>query len=804
MRLALHTGEAEVRDGDYYGTAVNRCARLRAVAHGGQVLLSQATYDLVQDALPPGASLHDLGAHRLRDLVRPERVYQLVQPGAPSTFPPLRSLDAYPHNLPPQLTSFIGRQVELAEIKGRLATTRLLTLTGTGGCGKTRLALQVAADLIDAYPEGVWLVELAPLADPLLVLPTLAAVVGVAEQPGQPLLAGLLAGLKSRRLLLVFDNCEHLLDATARLADALIRGCPGVVVLATSREALGIAGEAPWRVPSLAVPNPHQALPLAALADVEAVQLFLARVRVGQPRFTLSEGNAAAVTQVCRRLDGIPLALELAAARVRALPVQELAQRLDDRFRLLTGGSRTALPRQQTLQATIDWSYQLLDPQEQALLRRLSVFAGGWTLPAAETVGAGGPIEDRAVLDLLTRLVDKSLVMLDESGEEWRYQLLETVRQHAGELLAASGEAESVHGRHAQAMLTLMASAHAQPDLSQITWMLGDTMSAPGMDRIERDHDNMRLALRWLLDCNSWDPALRLVSMLGPFWYGRGYLREAKQWLTEALRGSIEVDPELRAAALLGGSSMAMYLVDPPTALAWASEARSIYRSLSQRRAEATALLILGNAYLRATGELQDYEQARALLETALVLCREEKDRHTEGTVLPCLGLVTFYQGDLSASRRHQEQALAIRRELAVSRELRVLRGVAASVNWLGHVAVAEGGLAEARALYTEGLRLHQEFHFTPGYSLSLSCFANLAAAAGQNRRAVRLGAAALAQAEPLGLQGWTTTQAGIGQRIEALRSTLPVAEQAAVWAEGQAMTTEQAIAYALAEEGHG
>lgn len=388
VRMALHTGEAQERDEDYYGAPVNRCARLRAIAHGGQIVVSLTTEELVRDGLKGGVSLKDLGLHRLKDLSRPEQVFQVLHPELPEDFPPLRSLDALPNNLPQQLTSFIGREQVIAEVLDIFKHTRLLSLTGSGGAGKTRLALQVAADLLEDYEDGVWLIELAVLADPNLVAQSVATTIGVREEPGRPILATLTDFLKAKKVLLVLDNCEHLLSACATLCDHLLRACPGLYILATSREGLNIAGETTYRVPSLGLPDPRAQQAISDLVQVEAVRLFVERAQAAQPGFQVNEQNAASLAQLCVRLDGIPLAIELAAARVKALSVDQINQRLDDRFRLLTGGSRTALPRQQTLRALIDWSYDLLTPEEQTLLRRLSVFAGGWTLEAAEAVCA--------------------------------------------------------------------------------------------------------------------------------------------------------------------------------------------------------------------------------------------------------------------------------------------------------------------------------------------------------------------------------------------------------------------------------
>ena len=385
VRIGLHTGEAEFRAGDYYGSTLNRAARLMSIGHGGQTLLSSTAADLVYDQLPEGASVRDLGKVRLKDLVRPEHVFQLTHPDLSAEFPPLNSFDSHPNNLPIQLTSFIGRERELAEAKSQLASARLLTLIGPGGTGKTRLALQIGAEMLPDFADGVWLAELAPLADPVLVLPTVASLLGLREQPDMPLNELLIDFLRDKELLLILDNCEHLLESCSKLADQLLHVCANLKIIGSSREPLGIAGETVYRVPSLSVSKPDE-VKSETLIKSESAQLFIERALAANPKFNVSDKNALSVAQICRRLDGIPLALELAAARVASLSVEQIAARLDDRFRLLTGGSRNALPRQQTLRALIDWSYDLLSDDERALMRRLSVFSGGWTLEAAESI----------------------------------------------------------------------------------------------------------------------------------------------------------------------------------------------------------------------------------------------------------------------------------------------------------------------------------------------------------------------------------------------------------------------------------
>src|SRR6516225_8299379 len=446
--MGLHTGEAISSTGDYIGLDLHRAARICSVGHGGQILVSETVKVLISPDPPADASVWDLGVHRLKDLRDPEHLFQVVHPDLAADFPSLKSLDARPNNLPIQLTSFIGREREKAEVGRLLFISHLVTLTGSGGAGKTRLALQVAAEGLEEFPDGVWFVELAALSDPNLVLKAVASVLSGLEQPGPVMTETLADSLRGKSMLVVLDNCEHLVEVCAHLADALLRGCPNLRILATSREALGVTGETVWRVPSLSVPDPQHLPPLDGFKEYDAVRLFIDRAVASDPQFAVTISNAPAVAQVCHRLDGIPLALELAAARVRVLAVEQIATRLDDRFRLLTGGSRTAVLRQRTLRATMDWSFDLLSQEERALLRRLSVFAGGWSLEAAEAICSGNGVAASDILDLLTQLVDKSLVITETQSGEARYRLLETVRQYGWERLVESKEAAKIRTRH--------------------------------------------------------------------------------------------------------------------------------------------------------------------------------------------------------------------------------------------------------------------------------------------------------------------------------------------------------------------
>jgi predicted ATPase/class 3 adenylate cyclase/DNA-binding CsgD family transcriptional regulator len=579
VRIALHTGEPELRDeGNYFGVALSRCARLRAIAHGGQTVMSRATRDLVVDRMPDGAELLDCGAHRLRDLGRPEHVYALAHPDLPVVTKPLRSLDAFVNNLPDQLTSFVGRDSELAEIRAAFEETRLLTLTGPGGAGKTRLALQAAADLLDRFPDGVWWVELASLIDEEQVGEQLASAIGVRPLPGMSTLEASCMHLAERRALVVLDNCEHLLSVSAAAVEALLHTCPQVSVLATSRTPLGVGGESEWRVPSLALPAAEPARePLAVLTQCDAVRLFIDRARKARPNFAVNNDNAPAVAEICHSLDGLPLAIELAAARVRMLSVEQILSGLGDRFHLLTRGARTALPRHQTLRASVDWSHELLTDEERALFRRLSVFAGGFTLDAVEEVGAGDGLERIAVLDLLSSLVDKSLVAAEERGPAVRYRLLETIRQYASERLTEAGEVESIRDRHRDAYLAL--AERAAPELAK---------RREWLDVLDAESANVEAALERAVQTNG-EIALRLCVALFHWWRMRGWSTAARD-CERALEAADGTPSRLRARALCVHGYLLLAGGKYDVAIATAQEALQMAEDLGDEFAQGRAL----------------------------------------------------------------------------------------------------------------------------------------------------------------------------------------------------------------------
>jgi predicted ATPase/class 3 adenylate cyclase/DNA-binding CsgD family transcriptional regulator len=690
LRMALHTGEAQLRDGTrYMGEPLNRCARVRQLGHGGQVLLSSVTADLVVDQLRDGVFLRDLGVHHLRDLTRPERVSQLCAPGLPFDFPPLRSLDRLPNNLPVLVTSFVGRATELAETSGLLAERRMVTLTGAGGCGKTRLAIQLGADIVDRFPDGVWMADLARLSDPDLVPKAVADAVDVAELPGQPILDTVVDHLHDREALLIVDNCEHMLDASVDVVEPLLQACPGVRVLATSREPLGAEGEATYRVPSLTLPAHDRD------ADCSSVRLFADRAALARPQLRIGPDNLGAVTAICARLDGIPLAIELAAARCRALTPTQIAAQLADRFGLLTGGRRGGLPRQRTLEASVDWSYGLLEEDERLLLRRLSVFAGGFTLEAAGAVCADEAVQLPRVLDLVTGLVDKSLVQAEGDETSPRYRLLETIRDYARSKLIDAGEVADARQRHAEYFVDLAETCG--PGL------LGPHM-LQWLARLNPEIDNVRAADDYAAETGQADLALRLGGPLRLFW-GRGYLSEGAQRLSRAL-GLPGGAPARRGRAMLALSECVFFFFDQEALTAWVEEALRIAGQQDDRE--------LNGELLAASGWMTfvcGKDDAPRLLQEGVEYLRnagteywgDPGARYWLVDGLWGAAMAAIYAGDPEAARRHGGEAVSLSRALgnpmALGRSLAIL---AAEAIFEGDLDQAAKMLTEARPLLVE------------------------------------------------------------------------------------------------------
>jgi predicted ATPase/class 3 adenylate cyclase len=750
-RIGIHTGEPVSSDAMLVGLDVHRASRICAAGHGGQILLSLTTHDLLRGETPGGALLRDLGEHRLKDLPHPERVFQASATDLPSEFPPLRSLDNWPNNLPRQLSSFVGRAESLAEASQRLTTTPLLTLTGPGGVGKTRLALEVAVRAMDLFPDGAWVIELAALGDGSLVTETVAATLRVKEQPGVSILTTLTQYLESRRQLLVFDDCEHVLEPTAEVIDALLRTCGNLRVLATSREALGIPGESQYPVPSMDLPQQSDAS-VAELAESEAVRLFVDRAGAVQPAFVLNQRNAAAVVQICRRLDGIPLAIELAAARVKALPPEEIAARLDDRFRLLTGGSRMALPRHRTLKAAMDWSFDLLTDAERALLMRLSVFAGSFGLEAAEAVCASDVVERADVLDLLSRLIDRSLVAAEEGAAEARYRLLETVRQYAQERLIEDDPTGAARGRHQAFMLELV--ERIAPTL------FAGPASGPSVEQLAIEHENLRAALQWSDD----DPdgagaELRLAGNLWRYWEIGGHLVEGRTWLTRALARTDGEISELRANGLTGLGSLAAQQGDLPAAIDAHQGALDTQRQLGNQNGIAYA----GSNLANVSVERGDFGRARELYEESIAILRGTGD--TRGAAFGLLNLadVAARQGDGDEARQLSDESIATFRAEGD------FMGVALALGRAATFSLQHDDTAEARARHAEALDIFRRYGDGRGVARTEMFLGDIAAVEGNLTEAERLYRSSIDQRGHLGDRGGLATACDRLARVTAV-----------------------------------
>src|SRR6201993_1255120 len=678
LRIGLHTGEVQLRDeGNYIGPTINRTARLRDLAHGGQTVLSRAAEDMVVDRLPDGAWLTALGTYPLRDLPRPERVVQLCHRDLRNDFPPLRTPKSVgAHSLPVQLTSFVGREAEIYEVRRLLADNRLVTLTGAGGAGKTRLAVEIAARIAAEFSNGVWYVDLAPITDPDVVPIAVARALGLPDQPGRSTMDTLLRFVRDRQMLVVLDNCEHLLDASADLVVTLLDAAAGPTVLATSREPIGVRGEARWRLPSLSV------------ADA-AIELFADRARHARPDFAVDDDNAPAVAEICRRLDGMPLAIELAAARVRALSLADILDGLRDRFRLLTGGARTAVPRQQTLRASVDWSHALLTEPERALFRRLAVFLGGFDLEAAQAVAGGGDVERYQVLDQLTLLVDKSLVVAEDTAGRMRYGLLETVRQYALEKLGESGEANAVRARHRD-HYTALAALLDTPGRADYERRL---------EQAEIEIDNLRAAFAWSRENSDVELASALASSLQPLWQARGRLQEGLVWFDAVLAGLDTRHPGMAPAVCaraLADRAMLANWVGAADSLDQAQQALAIAREVDDPAVLARALTACGY-----TAIIQKAEVAGQYFAEALGLARALGDRWRLSQILASQARGAIVVGDPIAAREAGQEGCDLADAIGdwwTSRQCRWCLGMAQLFQGDLATAAAQFGLLAAGA----------------------------------------------------------------------------------------------------------
>jgi predicted ATPase/class 3 adenylate cyclase/Tfp pilus assembly protein PilF len=780
VRMALHTGTAEQRDGDYFGPPLNRVARLLAAGHGGQVLLSNTTRELVRDSLPEGTGLRDLGEHRLKDLVRPEHIFQLDAAGLPPEHPPLKSLNPRPHNLPVQPTPLIGRERELREILEWLqgGAVRLLTLTGPGGTGKTRLALQAAAELVEEFPDGVFFVNLAPVRDAALVPSAIAQVLGVREAGGRPLAEILQEHLGDKRLLLVLDNFEQITDAAPVVA-GLLSAAPGLQVLATSRIALRLRGEQEFGVPPLSLPDPKRLPRLEQLTQYDAVRLFLERARAVKPDFMVSNENAPAVAEICHRLDGLPLAIELAASRIRILPPQAMLARLQSRLKLLTGGARDLPQRHQTLRGAIAWSYDLLSEGEQVLFRRLSVFAGGRTLEAIEQVcNAEGELD---VIEGVSSLVEKSLLRQEEDAEgEPRFVMLETIHEFAREALDESGEAADIRRRHAEFFLALAQAAEQHwYDAEQGRWLA----------RMETEHDNFRAALRGCLDAGQAETAGLMAETLWTLWYRQNQYREGRQWLQDVLSAG-GLSSRTRAAMLYGAGVLARLQGDFTAARPLLEESLSLSREQEDMNAVTRALIDLG----AVAAEQDDLEHAEALYEEAAARSHESGKHRTVATVLNNLGNVATRRFDYARAES------LYRESLVLARQLKDASGTGLALANLGYVTYRQGDLSGARTHLREALRSAREAGFLFLATHGLAHLAEVESTAGAWERAARLFGVAEARFAAMGSHVSRQRREAYDQRLAAVRDQLGESAWEQARQEGAALPFEEAIAYALGE----
>jgi predicted ATPase/class 3 adenylate cyclase len=836
VRMGIHTGQAELQEnGDYQGyLTLSQVQRLMSAAHGGQVLISLATQELVCDELPESVTLRDMGERRLKDVIRTEHIYQLVIADLPSDFPPIKTLDRYLHNLPAQMTSFIGRERELEEIKQALGAHRLVTLTGSGGAGKSRLSLQVGMACLNQFPDGVWLVELAPVTDPALVPQTVLSIFNLREDRHRSVQAVLVDFLRAKTLLLVLDNCEHLIEACAQISDALLQACPKLRILASSREALGITGEFAYRVPSLSTPNPEQLPSLDHLKKADSIRLFVERASTAKPGFTLTDVNAFSLAQICYRLDGIPLAIELAASRVKVLSPEQIAARLDDRFRLLTGGSRTALPRQQTLRAMIDWSYSLLSEEEKTLFRRLAVFVGGWTLEAAEAVCANignDNIRPHDVLDLLTRLVDKSLVFNEESADELRYHRLETIRQYSREKFFETDEVETVRKHHLDFFVQFAELVDKKLKSSdQLLWHR----------RMSAEQDNLRAALEWGLN-NDPDSALRIAGAANLFWTAGGYSAEGFRWTQKALEQTektpipngitIEQRVVARAKALCGLTRLYLSLGDNTNAKRAAEESVALYRQGQDQRGLAFALVVLaypleflgervqaeaalqesysigraeGDIYIicRALNRLanvivdlyHDLNLSQGYVEESLHLAKEAGLRSQEAQALEVLGFIASQRNDYAAARAYFKESVRVYEEIGAP-----FNAILEKSN-LAHLERKLGNYQRALEYYRETILAFRDMGQTGAVSHQLECFGFIAVAQGENERALQLFAAATALREKAGTPMRPEEKVFFDQQLKTLRDKMDSPTLEWIWSKVHALSMDDAITLAVEE----
>jgi predicted ATPase/class 3 adenylate cyclase/uncharacterized protein HemY len=838
VRMALHAGMCLEREGDYFGPTVNRISRLLAAAYGGQVILSRAVNDALEGRLPDGVKLRDLGQHRLKDLGQPEHIYQVMTPGLPEEFPPLRTLDFRPHNLPTSTSTFVGRAGEIEELQTLLATSRLLTLTGPGGIGKSRLALQVAAELVDEYSDGVFFVTLAALRDQSLLPKSIADALQVPISEKKNAANLLTKYLMQRQLLLILDNFEHVISAGSFLGKLLMT-CPDLRIMVTSRQRLDIYGEYEYPVPVMNVPGEILPQDWRMLAINDAVSLFLQRAQAAKPEFDLTAENVEDVVNICRNLDGLPLAIELAAPRVRFFAPASLNQKLDSRLGFLTSGPRDAPARQRTLRRAIEWSYDLLDSTEKRLFQRLGIFTNGWTLEAAERTCVDVPNGDRlepagqhvsrkivnvrpeVIFDVLTSLVDKSLVQINMTGDEDpRFYMLGTIREYAFECLAKGDELEFMHRRHLHYFMNL---AEGEEDLLE-------QMAPKTVKQLSAEHDNFAAALAWSLDKEQREVtredrlfAGRLVIALRMYWYIRGYLEEGRRWLDLSLNQAKERDI-IRAKALLANGMLAWQQGDYGLSQADLEESASIFREIGDKPGLAEAVHYLGHLAF----DQCDYQGAQAYFEESLQLFQALGDQIFSLILLSDTGMVAYHQHDLETARKRFEKALEgfrlqgresnaadqlnrlgdiarmnneyekaasfYEESLNLFREFDDTLGIASCLHKLGQVCLHHGNFSQARARFCDSLTLQQEMGNKQGIGECLAAFAGLAGNTGNYEVAARLGAVTELFLEELGAPLSPADRLELTRVQEVVLEEVGVSRYGELCLEGRSLTLDEGL----------
>jgi predicted ATPase/class 3 adenylate cyclase len=816
VRMALHSGTTDERDADYFGPTVNRVARLLSLAHGGQVIVSGSTAPLLRGAMPELTELLDLGRHRLKDLTEPEQVWQLTIFGLRTEFPALKSLDTIPNNLPIQRTSFRGRERDVGEVNSLLGQHKLLTLFGSGGIGKTRLALQVGTEVLRDYPDGVWFIDFAPITDTELVSSVIAKEIGMPQVEGRRLDESIPQWLRRKKLLLILDNCEHVLEPVAAIADVIIGTCPDVRMLATSRQALDISGERIFRLASLDVPYKIADLTPAAIIEFGAVALFVDRAVFVDRSFALTDDTAPIVADICRRLDGIPLAIELAAARAKVLSIPNLAQRLNERFKILTGGSRSALPRQKTLGALIDWSYDLLTPQEQMLFYQVGIFAGGFSLDAASAVCGGEDLDEINVLELLSSLIDKSLVLADTTGEQERYHLLESTRAYALEKLTAAGSREQLARRHAECFRDYAQGADPRRSGgSTALWVAS----------MELELDNYRAVLEWALK-DGHDVALGAAVVGTLPWNSGGLVMEGRYWIGLAQASLDELAHPQVAARLwymLSDFSFGKLRHD------YAQRALVLFEPAGDEMWQARALYNLASGLF----QMGNFEEASDVIARALPVMCTLVNKTGVAECLSLQGSIQLARGDVAAAREMFVQSLAAFKALggpesgaaiALANLAEVefadghleqavrLAGEALEIDACGknpsHLAldysnlaaysIALGDVDRAREAAREGLRLARQAQYPWHVALALHHIALLLALRGEVNDAAQLMGYVNAQFKDHGVEREATEEWGYEKFLAVVRERLSEAHTEKLAAEGAAWSEDQAVEVAL------